>query len=144
LLDDAVGEAIAATERVLRARVDDAAAVVSEATRGELRAAIAATVNGFGAYVRGTLEGAAARFFRVDAGRTRLDLPALSNTLASYAPDPDRRLFHALELELRAVFLRAHDALDLRSDELDLRRLFLEELMVRPLDDFAAAVASAS
>lgn len=144
LLDDAVGEAIAATDRTLRARVANPAATLSEGTRGELHAGIAATVNAFEAYVRGTLEGAAARFFRVDAGRSRLELPALANTLASYAPDPDRRLFHALELHLRAVFVRAHAALDARGDELELGRLFLEELVMRPLADFEAAVANAS
>jgi hypothetical protein len=144
LLDDAAGEAIAATEHALRARVDDAAAGVSAATRDELHTAIATAVNGFEAYVRGALEGAAAMFFRADAGRTRLELPALSNTLASYAPDPERRLFHALELQLRALFLRAHGALDARGEELELGRLFLEELIARPLADFEAAVAAGS
>lgn len=141
LLDDAVGEAAAATVGRLRALARAAPEVVGTATRSALLEAIGGVSAGFEAYVRGYLEGVAALFLRVDLPRLRLELPAIGAALATHAPNPDLGLFQPLAHRLGEVFARAQGAAATTRGDVELELLALEEWLERPLAALAREMA---
>jgi Flp pilus assembly protein TadD/GTP-binding protein EngB required for normal cell division len=141
LLDDAVGEAAAATVERLRALTRAAPGVVGAGTRAALLEAIAGVSAGFEAYVRGYLEGVAALFLRVDLPRLRLELPAIGAGLAAHAPNPDLGLFHPLAHRLGEVFARAQSVATTTRGDVELELLALEEWLERPLAALAREMA---
>ena len=142
LLDDAVSAAIDTTTAAFKICLRDETDGLLSVAHAQLTSALDATTAAFEAYARGTLEGSAALFFRVDMSRVRVELPALSNLLATYAPDPETRFFRVLEQRLTERFADAHRDLARRTDDLELDRLAHEEQVVRPLAELQALVTA--
>jgi cytochrome c-type biogenesis protein CcmH/NrfG/GTP-binding protein EngB required for normal cell division len=138
VLEDAALRAVEATRRALRE------AAGAEAGP-EIGAAIDASVERFGAYARGVIEGGAvAEFFRAELPRLKLDPAAIRLALARRAPDPEHVLFASLARDLDAAIRRAHEALDADETGAELRRLLRDENIERPLAALERAIAETS
>jgi hypothetical protein len=137
VLEDAALRAVEATRRALR---EAAGADAGQ----EIGAAIDASVDRFGAYARGVIEGGAvAEFFRAELPRLKLDPAAIRLALARRAPDPEHVLFASLTRDLDAAIRRAHEGLDADQTSAELRRLLRDENVERPLTALERAIAEA-
>ncbi|MES1204293.1 MAG: dynamin family protein [Pseudomonadota bacterium] len=139
VLDDGVIAATARTRAVLRAAVP-AGPLVATSHAADLFAAVDAAVDGFRAYARGVLEGAAAVFFRIDLPRIRLDLAAIRNALGRWSPDPEEVLFRPVERAVAAFLARTRADLDARARAGEIAELMRREHLLAPLDALGSAL----
>ena len=134
LLEDAIFEATVVTARELEA-----------IAAGGPPLPIREMIERFRAYARGTLQGGAIDAFlreHLAASGPRSELPQLQRALTSAIPDLERELLDPLVAATTAAYAATRAALAAERAREEMRRLFVEERLHRPLASLEAALTA--
>lgn len=141
---------LAADQEYLVDLLEETIASATEATKAALLAEaaggpalpIAAMIDQFAAYARGTMAGCLAEdFFRQFLSRPgRVDAQGAAAALTRRLPDAEAELFAPLGTKLRGVFAKARAELELQADARAMAEALLEARLTRPLAELRASL----